>query len=125
MSEQNQDVSEQNQDNLIRAIYEHAATMMRAGVADDKIKADLVEKGMDTDSANTVVSGLAAIRTEQKKADAKKNILYGALWCGGGTAVTAATYAAAQGGGTYVITWGAIMVGGIQFVYGIFQYATA
>ena len=50
-----------------------------------------------------------------------KNMLYGALWCIGGTMVTLATYSAAQGGGRYLVAWGAILFGAIQFLIGAGQ----
>ncbi|MCX6830010.1 MAG: hypothetical protein NT002_12135 [candidate division Zixibacteria bacterium] len=53
----------------------------------------------------------------------QKNMLVGALWCIGGIIVTVATYQAAvsRGGGTYFITWGAILFGAIQFFRGLIQ----
>jgi hypothetical protein len=54
-----------------------------------------------------------------------KNMLWGAVWCIGGIIVTAATYSAAQGGGKYVVAYGAIAVGGIQFLIGAVQAARA
>jgi hypothetical protein len=54
-------------------------------------------------------------------ADPGKDMLYGALWCIGGIVVTAATYSAAQNGGSYVIAWGTILFGGIQFLKGLFR----
>ncbi len=55
---------------------------------------------------------------------AQKNMLYGALWCIGGIVVTSVTYsdAVTNGGGTYIVTWGAILFGGLQFLKGLFQY---
>lgn len=50
-----------------------------------------------------------------------RNMLIGACWCIGGIVVTAATYSAAQGDGTYVVAWGAIVFGSIQFLRGVFQ----
>jgi hypothetical protein len=55
----------------------------------------------------------------------KKNMLYGALWFIGGIVVTFGSMAAASGGGTYLVTWGAIIFGAIQFVQGVIQYATS
>jgi hypothetical protein len=53
---------------------------------------------------------------------AKKDLLVGGLWCVGGTAVTVATYSAASGtGGTFLICWGAILVGGIQMLRGVYR----
>ena len=50
-----------------------------------------------------------------------RNMLIGALWCVGGIVVTAVTYSAASGpgGGTYVVTWGAIVFGFIRFLGGL------
>lgn len=54
--------------------------------------------------------------------DGGKDMLVGALWCIGGIVVTALTYSAAsEGGGTYVVAWGAILFGGIQFLRGLFR----
>jgi hypothetical protein len=53
---------------------------------------------------------------------AKKNMIYGGLWAVGGTVVTVWTYASASdGGGHYVVAWGAIIFGAIQFFRGLSQ----
>jgi hypothetical protein len=55
------------------------------------------------------------------RAAAEKNMLYGALWCLGGLAMTGGTYVMAVTGwanGTYIVAWGAILFGGIQFLRG-------
>jgi hypothetical protein len=56
---------------------------------------------------------------------AQKNMTVGALWCVGGLVVTIGTYLAAASGGTYFVTWGAILFGGIQLMRGIAQYSEA
>jgi hypothetical protein len=50
-------------------------------------------------------------------------MFYGAPWCIGGIAVTAVTDQAASnaGGGTYIIAWGAILFGAVQFLRGLAQ----
>lgn len=53
--------------------------------------------------------------------DAAKDIIVGLLWCIGGIVVTMVTYNNASNGGTYVIAWGAILFGGIQFLKGLFH----
>jgi len=64
---------------------------------------------------------------EITKAVGRKNMLYGGLWCVGGTVVTVGTYwvAASSGGGTYFLTWGAILFGAIQFLKGLNQFLRA
>jgi hypothetical protein len=53
---------------------------------------------------------------------ARRNKWIGGAWCAGGIAVTAYTYSAASGGGTYVVAWGAIIFGGWQFVKGLIAF---
>ncbi len=48
-------------------------------------------------------------------------MFYGAFWCIGGIAVTVLTYqtAADMGGSRFIIAWGAILFGAIQFLRGV------
>ena len=48
-------------------------------------------------------------------AEAKRAILFGALWCIGGIIATAASDG-------HVLFWGAVLFGGIQFIKGLFQF---
>ena len=50
-----------------------------------------------------------------------RNMVYGVLWCIGGIAATAASYALASPGGTYFVWTGAIFIGVIQFWRGLMQ----
>jgi hypothetical protein len=118
-------VTEQSKDDVMKEVFNHAAEMMSNGAANEKIKSDLMERGLNAEVAETVVSSLVGAHRDAKQEQGKKNMLYGALWCVGGTAITIGTYAAASGGGTYVVTYGAIVIGAFQFFQGIYQYATA
>ncbi len=83
------------------------------------VKADLVAKGLDAETADIIIQNVKEQIVKAKKEQASKDILYGALWCIGGIAVTALTYSG--GGGRYVVAWGAILFGGIQFFKGLFN----
>jgi hypothetical protein len=53
---------------------------------------------------------------------AQKRMIFGALWFMGGMLVTLFTYltaASSPSGGTYVVAWGAIVFGALQFVRGL------
>ena len=54
-----------------------------------------------------------------------RNIVIGLIFCIGGILVTALTYSAASGGGRYVIAWGAIVFGAIQFIRGLTQLGSS
>ncbi|SES98103.1 hypothetical protein [Thalassotalea agarivorans] len=116
-------MSQEAQDELVNQIYNHAAVLMKNGKSRDDIVHSLVEQGVDTESANFVVSDLEKVRKQQKFEASKKNIGIGALWCLGGLAVTGATYSAASGGGTYVVAYGAVVIGAVQFLIGLVQYS--
>ena len=75
--------------------------------------------GVDNESADTIITNLQAQIENVKKERASKDMIFGALWCMGCIIVTAVTYQAACDGGTYVIAWGAILFGAIQFIKGL------
>lgn len=112
---------EPTEDEVIQAVYEHAANLLMEGKSRHQIEADLMDKGLDQESASVVVTNLKNMKKEAEAGQGSKNMLFGALWCIGGIVVTAATYSAASGGGTYVVAWGAIVFGAVQFFIGLGQ----
>ena len=107
----------------IDAAYGFAAQQMQYGVAPSGIRQSLTEQGLDAREASVVVHHLERAHIEASKAAGRRNMVFGALWCLGGIALTALTYQAAAnaGGGRVVLAWGAILFGGIQFVRGLIQ----
>jgi len=53
-------------------------------------------------------------RREEERKKAKRDMIFGALWCVGGTVATIMS--------TKVLFWGAIVFGGIQFFRGLLNY---
>jgi hypothetical protein len=53
--------------------------------------------------------------------DGGRDVLHGALWLLLGIVVTAGTYvlAAESGGGRFIVMWGAMLFGGLQFLRGL------
>jgi hypothetical protein len=75
----------------------------------------LIEQGVNRETASLIVEKLQTqiYEAEQKviNKQAKKDMLYGALWCIGGTILTLSNIG--------FIFWGAIIFGGIQFFRGV------
>jgi hypothetical protein len=116
--------AEPTAEEIVQGVYADAAQQMHRGVPYPQIEANLVAQGLPAESAAIVVQNLREARLKAVHAAGGKNMLYGALWCAGGTVLTVATLAAAvakEGGGTYVVAWGAIIFGAIQFFRGLFQ----
>ena len=64
----------------------------------------------------------SSTRGEQNGYTGHEDMGLGLLWFIGGSLVTLVTYGAASGGGKYVVAYGAIFVGGLHLVVGLFQY---
>ncbi len=116
---------ESKREQEVKAAYRLAAEQVRSGVPVPKVAQALTERGVDARAASTVAIDLEKARVRALQEAGRKNIFFGLCWCAGGLAVTVFTYnmAAAGGGGRYVLAWGAILFGGMQFLRGILQSA--
>jgi len=85
-------------------------------------KAALVTQGISVAAAETRAVAVVAEDLASRRGRGKQNMLIGGLWCAGGLIVTFLTFSVAAGGGTFIVLWGAMAVGGIQFVVGLIQY---
>jgi hypothetical protein len=115
-------MSQPTPEQVIQAVYNEAAYMMRNGMTDYRIEQALIEKGIPADAARTVVSRLRSARSEAYRNEAYKQMAIGAVISIIGILVTWGTYSAAAnnpGGGSYVVAWGAIIFGGWRFIRGM------
>jgi hypothetical protein len=99
----------------INALYNHVARMLvQEKRSDVEVIDSLVQQGIDAESASTIVFNMQEKISELKKERARKDMLYGALWCVGGIVATVSNIG--------FIFWGAIIFGGIQFFKGLANY---
>ncbi len=98
-------------------VMQDGRTWLRVADGERRIGFMPVETQLEDTSAESAAQALIA--------KGKRDMVVGGLWCGGGIVVTLYTYAAASGGGTYVVAWGAILFGGIQFLRGVAHYLGA
>jgi hypothetical protein len=119
------------EEKAVEGLAEAVAEDLAKGIRKEKIVKNLVKQGLPESEAMQFVGSIEreielyknspAGRQEMAKKYAR-HMLFGFLWAAGGTIVTAATYQAASGGGTYVIAWGAILFGIIDFFWGLFGW---
>lgn len=107
-------------------IYEYAAILVKNGKSREEVKMALESKGLNSEHAGVVAENIFKIRSHSYRKSGRKNMIFGALWCIGGFVVTAMTYSMAANsptGGTYVVAWGAMVFGAVQFFIGVFEMA--
>ena len=108
-------------DEIVDAIHAYAASELEKGVPHVDVRGVLVERGLDQETAARVILNLREAQSSFVRALGRQNMMHGAIWCFGGIAATVASRAAATGGGLYIVAWGAIVLGGIQFFRGVLQ----
>jgi len=110
---------------VVDQIYDYATNLMiNEGKSATETVHALIDQGLSTETASIVVANIEQQINAVKKSSGSKNMIWGAIWCIGGTVVTVATFSAAAEGGRFVLAWGAILFGGIQFLYGLAEYFT-
>jgi len=106
--EASQNIEQQSNDYL----YQYAANLLANGnKSGAEVERLLMLKGLAADEASSIVRELENPILDAKKAQAKKDMLHGGLWCIGGLALTLADVG--------FVFWGAILFGGIQFIKGV------
>jgi hypothetical protein len=100
--------ADQQPDNYL---YQYAANLLASGKSGAEVERLLQLKGLAADTASTMVGELENPIQDARKAQAKKDMLHGGLWCVGGLALTLADVG--------FVFWGAILFGGIQFIKGV------
>jgi hypothetical protein len=102
--------------------YLFAAQQMHQGAPWATIEQRLLERGLSPDTAALVLARLKHDQNQALQADGQKNMLFGAMWCGGGLLITTWTYlGASESGGIYVLAWGPVLYGAIRFFRGLTQ----
>lgn len=102
-------------------IRARAVALLGMGLSDVETRHKLVaEFGMKHLAAAQIVK---EVRTTENPHNGARDMLAGALWCIGGIVVTMATYEAAGPGDTFIIAWGAILFGALQFFKGLVNLA--
>lgn len=96
---------------FVQERYDYATNMLMYGGKNAmEVKTGLLERGVDEQTADSVIAEVEVLIRTARKKKSQKNMLYGALWCIGGIALTVAHVG--------LIFWGAIIFGGLQFFRG-------
>ncbi len=113
------------QQRVVQAVYGFAADLMHKGSTNHEIETALRERGLTPEAAEKVVINLNRARTQAQRDAALRSMALGAVVAFVGILVTAVTYSAAAvspSGGSYLVAYGAIMFGGLQFLRGLWRW---
>jgi predicted phage tail protein len=106
-----------NQQQAVDALYNYTLELL---VTQKKKPWEVIKMleadGASTQVATTLVNTVKNQYNAEVTKSANKNMLAGGLWCVGGTLVTVLSFTA--GGSRFVLAWGAIIFGAIQFFKG-------
>jgi hypothetical protein len=101
----------ENENEVVQQLYNYAAQLIfKKEMNDHEVRQELMGRGADEVTANMIIDKVHEHISDAQSAQAKKDMIYGAMWCIGGLLATFAHLG-------YVF-WGAIIFGGIQFFKG-------
>ena len=115
--------NKQHNQDTIQQMYNYASKLLfKQNKTDEETKECLIRSGgLTPEVADHIINDLNTRYKEEEKKAGRSNMLFGALWCIGGIIATVMSYNAASGGGTYVVAWGAVLYGAVQFIKGVGQ----
>lgn len=110
-----QKVKESGSEEYLSSIWDYALNEKEDNKTDLEIIEGLKERGLDDENATLIISGLEnKANTILKHHESQTTI--GGVICVAGIVITFWTYSnASENGGSYFITWGAIVFGAIRF----------
>jgi hypothetical protein len=119
-----------------RALFFYVLDHLKEGEEHEEIEHTLIRYGYSVDEAARIVADVADRRrhflraqTSTRRSGApeypgRTNMIVGGIICVVGVVITAVAFALASQngrGGGYIVAWGAIIFGGIQFIRGLLQ----
>lgn len=113
------------EDEVIIGLMRFAAGEAAKGKKRSQVADELTQQGVPYDVAAQIVKRVFEYRSELKRKEGGKAIGCGLLMLIVGGVVTGVTYASASGGGTYIVTTGLFIVGGITLIVGLYKWLTS
>lgn len=110
--------------------YTYALECLLKGSKPSEVRRSLLDAGHSHRDADEIIRVAVQYRNEseandqlqgERRSDGTRNMLIGGAVCLIGIAITLATLASAANRGSFVVAWGAILFGAIQFFRGMAQ----
>lgn len=109
----------------IQAMYQFVAGELTRNTSPQLIEQELVKRSVPPDLAKQLIGSTQAALKKNRGEKHRKRMIRGALWTLAGLIITCGSYFLASDlGGSYVLCWGAIIFGIIDFLIGLFGWLT-
>jgi curved DNA-binding protein CbpA len=113
------------EEEIMVGLMRFAAEQAAKGKKRSQVADELTKQGVPYDVSAQIVQRVFEYRSELKRKEGGKAIGCGLLMLVVGGVITGVTYAAAEGGGIYVVTTGLFIVGGITLIVGLYKWLTS
>jgi len=110
--------------NAVDELVKSVAEQLDAGIPKKDIINRLSEAGLGSFEAEEFVNRVDSLRYEARKQAGTKDLGCGFLLLLVGAAITLGTWAAAEGGGSYWVMWGAMVFGAFYILRGLYRKVT-
>jgi hypothetical protein len=109
--------------NTIEQAYSSIRAGLARGIDINAILKQLTLQGVSSEVLNGAMAKLKSDIAESQRSPAKSNLMIGGILLAAGAGASGYTYfIATQQGGRYLILWGLMLVGGLIFLKGLYQY---
>ncbi len=106
-------------DEQVTQLASFVAEQLESGTSKESLVDRLARGGVQYHEAVSFVDEIDRIRRTQRRNGAHNSIIWGIVILAVAGAITVGSYIAAAPGGTYLITWGAMIWGGIKILTGL------
>jgi len=112
-------------ENEMTAHFKYAALELANNKPPMFIVKELTNRGLQSEVASRIVNETQSLLKKARGEKHKKRMTRGALWTIAGLVLTCGSYLFASDGGSYVLCWGAIIFGLIDFFVGLIGWVSS
>lgn len=100
-------------------LREYAVSLLANDKLESEVISSLSEQGCKLEDAKRIIEEAESLLEEKEKKMKRQYLMFGSLFFFGGILISVWSYINAYNGGTYIITWGAVLCGAFMLYKGM------